>query len=114
MARTLRFYLDENIHRMHAVANGLRRRGIDVMTVIDSKLRGPPDHVQFAFAQSVGRVIFTLHDEDYLALAANARTHAGIGFCYQGHRTIRQMIQGLELIWEVLDVKDMQNHVEFI
>ena len=37
MARTMRFHLDE--HVPHAIAEGLRRRGIDVTTTVEAGLR---------------------------------------------------------------------------
>ena len=41
MARTMRFHLDE--HVPHAIAEGLRRRGIDVTTTVEAGLRGTSD-----------------------------------------------------------------------
>lgn len=113
MARTVKFYLDENVHRFPAVAAGLRRRGIDVFTVTDSKLRTASDEAQFTYAQSTGRVIFT-HDEDILVLASKADQHAGVAYCELHARSIGQIIQGLELIWQVLDASEMINNIEFI
>ena len=95
MARTVKFYLDENVHRYHAVAAGLKRRGIDVYTVIDANLRTASDEQHFAFAQSSGRVIFT-HDDDILVLASQVKHHAGIAYCELHARSIGQIIQGLE------------------
>lgn len=54
MARTIRFHLDENCHR--AIADGLRRRGIDVTTTPEVGLLNAGDDAQIAFAQSQGRV----------------------------------------------------------
>lgn len=41
MARTIRFHLDENVHR--AIAEGLRRRGIDVTTTPEVGLLNATD-----------------------------------------------------------------------
>src|SRR4051794_23988430 len=48
MPRTIRFHLDEHIDV--AVAQGLRRRGIDVTTTDDTRLVGAddPEHIAFA------------------------------------------------------------------
>jgi predicted nuclease of predicted toxin-antitoxin system len=113
VARTVKFYLDENVHRYPAVAAGLRRRGIDVQTVMDSNLRTATDQEQFAYAQKTGRVIFS-HDDDILVLASRADHHAGVAFCELHVRTIGQIIQGLALIWEVLEADEMYNNIEFI
>jgi hypothetical protein len=41
MPRTIRFHLDENCHR--AIAEGLRRRGINVSTTPEAGLRSATD-----------------------------------------------------------------------
>jgi hypothetical protein len=46
----IRFHLDENISQ--AIANGLRRRGIDVTTTPEESLIGKLDEEQLAFAIS--------------------------------------------------------------
>ena len=63
----VRFYLDEHVAR--SVAKGLRRRGIDVLTVPEARTLGDDDPEQLALANSFARVFFT-HDSDHLALAA--------------------------------------------
>src|SRR4051812_6789812 len=57
MPRTIRFHLDE--HCPTALADGLRRRGIDVSTTPEAGLMHATDEVQLAFALREGRVIFT-------------------------------------------------------
>ena len=51
----MKFYLDEHISK--AVAEGLRRRGIDVLTIQDAGREGDPDRKQFAFAAMRHRVL---------------------------------------------------------
>ena len=55
MARTIRFHLDE--HLPHAIAEVLRRRGIDVTTTVEPGLRGASDDVHLAYALEQRRVI---------------------------------------------------------
>jgi predicted nuclease of predicted toxin-antitoxin system len=69
MARTIRFHLDENAHR--AIAEGLRRRGVDVTTTPEAGLLNATDDEQLAFARPRDRVIFT-QDRDFLR---PVRTH---------------------------------------
>jgi len=66
MPRTIRFHLDENRH--HAIAEGLRRRGVDVTTTADAGLLSTSDEVQAAHCLAVGRVIVT-QDRDFLRLS---------------------------------------------
>ncbi len=110
MARTIRFHLDE--HVAHAIADGLRRRGVDVTTTGDAGLLGSSDSEQFAFAITQGRVLFT-EDPDFLPLIA-ANDCPGVAYCNQNTRTIGQIIFGLQLIWEIYEPEEMRNRIEFI
>ncbi len=111
MPRTIRFHLDE--HVAHAVADGLRRLGIDVTTSMDANLLGASDAEQIAYGLAEGRVIFS-QDDDLLALAAAGVQHAGLAYCHQTARSVGQIIRGLELIWEVYEPDEMKNRIEFI
>jgi predicted nuclease of predicted toxin-antitoxin system len=110
MARTIRFHLDE--HVAHAVADGLRRLGVDVTTTTDAGLVGASDLQQLAFAVATGRVLFT-EDRDFLALAAT-HEHPGLAYCAQNTRSIGQIVRGLQLIWEVYEPEEMRNRIEFL
>jgi predicted nuclease of predicted toxin-antitoxin system len=57
MSGQIKFHLDENVS--NAVAEGLRRRGIDVTTTPKQNLMGASDPEQLAFALEQQRVIFT-------------------------------------------------------
>lgn len=111
MPGTLRFHLDENVS--NAVADGLRRRSIDVTTTADQNLIGASDEEQLAFALAQGRVLFT-QDADFLRLHKAGATHAGIAFAYKDRLSVGDIIRGLVLIWELLDLEEIQGKVEFI
>ncbi len=111
MARTIRFPLDENCHR--AIADGLRRRGIDATTTPEADLVRATDEEQIAFATSQNRVIFT-QDRDFLRLHAAGMPHSGIAYCGKDTKGIGEIIQGLVLIWEILEPGEMANRVEFL
>lgn len=55
MANRLRFHLDEQVNPR--IAQGLRRRGIDVTTTVGAGLRTVADDVQLAFARQALRVL---------------------------------------------------------
>ena len=95
MPRTIRFHLDENCPR--ALADGLRRRGVDVTTTPEAGLREASDEDQAAYVRSEGRVLFT-QDEDFLALHASGTPHPGIIYRKKDTRGIGEMIRGLVLI----------------
>jgi hypothetical protein len=104
------FYLDEHVAR--AVALGLRRRGIDVLTVQEAGLAGESDRGHLAFAAAQGRVTFT-QDDDFLRLHALGVSHTGI--IYGPRRmSVGDVIRGLVLISNVLTPDEMRNHVEFL
>jgi predicted nuclease of predicted toxin-antitoxin system len=65
MVERIRFHLDENVS--NAVAEGLRRRGIDVTTTPEESLISVSDLGQLEFALSQKRVIFT-QDTDFLRM----------------------------------------------
>jgi predicted nuclease of predicted toxin-antitoxin system len=111
MPRTIRFHLDENCNR--AVAEGLRRRGIDVSTTAEAGLLSASDEAQAAHALAQGRVLFT-QDRDLLRLHAAGTKHAGIAYCDKDTRSIGQIIHALVLIWEVLEPEEMTDRVEFL
>ncbi len=78
MPRAIRIHLDENCSL--AIAEGLRRRGIDVTTTPEVGLLGAIDEDQLAYCLAEGRVIFS-YDDDLLRLAASGVEHAGIAYC---------------------------------
>jgi len=77
MAQEIKFHLDENMEL--AIADGLRRRGIDVTTTEDVDLTGTIDEDHLSFAESHGRVLVT-RDTDFLQLDARLQRHNGIIF----------------------------------
>jgi predicted nuclease of predicted toxin-antitoxin system len=95
-----------------AVTEGLRRRGVDVLTVQEANLRSASDNEQLAFARDQERVVFT-QDADLLRLHAVGARHAGVVYTHQ-HIPVGEIIRGLMLIFEVLEPADMVDRVEFV
>ncbi len=111
MPRTIRFHLDE--HCDPAIAAGLRRRGIDVTTTVEAGLLHASDQEHVSFALTGPRIIFS-QDSDFLRLHAAGTAHGGIVYCRQQSRTIGEIIEGLALIWEILEPDEMRGRVEFL
>jgi predicted nuclease of predicted toxin-antitoxin system len=107
----VKFYLDEHIPK--GVVEGLRRRGVDVLTVQEAGRSGDSDQKQLAFAVREGRVLVTF-DDDFLRLDAAGVPHRGIIFSQTGSRTVGELIDGLMLIANVIDPDEMKNHIDFI
>ncbi len=110
MADRIKFYLDEHIPK--AVAEGLRRRGIDVTTVQDLGLQGAEDIRHLERATQDGRVIVT-QDADFLRLHAAGRPHHGIVYAPQ-QTSISHLLRSLVLLQDVVSAQDMVRHVEFL
>lgn len=111
MSERIRFHLDENVNPVIAVA--LRQHGIDVSTTVGAGLRSSNDFEQLTYANREGRVLVT-HDADFLGMVKEISEHAGIAYCHKEARTIGEIIRSLILIYEVLILKDMRNHIEFL
>ena len=111
MPRTIRYHLDEDVDP--AIAEGLRRRGIEVTTSQEVGLLGAPDPVQLAHAAAQGRVLFT-HDDDHLKLNAQGVEHAGMAYCHRLRRSLGQIIDALTLLWELAEPEELVNRVEYL
>lgn len=107
----IRFYLDENI--ANAVASGLRHRAIDVLTTPEAGHIGWTDPQQPAFAVAEKRVMVT-QDDDMLVLASSGIEHTGIVYYKPQTRSLKEIIRGLTLVYDVLSPEDMLNHIEFL
>ena len=108
MADRIRFHLDEHVDP--AIANALRRVGIDVTTTIEAGLKTKDDETHLSFGRDEGRVIVT-RDQDFLRLASGVIDHSGIVF-YTANQSIREIIEGLILIYEVMLPDEMAGRVE--
>ena len=111
MPRTIRFHLDENCPR--AIAESLRRQGIDVTTTPEAGLLGAVDEDHVAYALREGRVIFT-QDRDFLRLHATGVVHPGIVDRQKDTLGIGEIITGLVMIWEICVPEEMPGRIEYL
>lgn len=110
MADRLTFYMDEHVSK--AVTEGLRRRGVDVVTVQELGLQGATDIQHLKRASQEGRLIVT-QDADFLRLHAAGESHGGIVYAPQ-EMPARDILRSLKLIHDVLTPLEMVQHVEFL
>lgn len=110
MADRIKFYLDEHVPK--AVAEGLRRRGVDVITVQELGLQAAEDVKHLERAARDGRLIIT-QDADFLRLHAAGHPHQGIVYAPQ-QTSVSQMLRSLMLLHDVVPTQDMVRHVEFL
>jgi hypothetical protein len=106
----LKFYLDESVSV--AVANGLSRRGITVVSAKEAGNLGLSDEEQLTYAGNNDFVIVT-HDADFLCIAMDS-AHKGIAYSHLQKHGVVNMTRRLKLLWEIADQEDMLNDVEFL
>jgi len=106
----IKFHLDEHVD--HAVAAGLRARGIDVTTSTDAGLLNAPDSEQISFAATEARVFVTF-DRDFLHPTQINVAHAGIVICRRSSRDVGYLVRYLTLMHDCLSATEMRCQVEF-
>lgn len=111
MADAVRFFFDQHI--APAVARGLRRRGVDVLTAQEAGRCGLPDPDPLQFAGAEQRVLVTF-DQDYLALHASGVPHAGIVWCRATKYNVGELVQLLFRLHQVTNGDRMRNIVEYL
>jgi len=111
MANRLQFHLDEHIPV--AVAEGLRRRGVNVTTTVEEGLLSSTDRDQLEYARAEGRILVT-HDADFLRLHRQGEPHAGIVYGHSGDHSVGEVIRFLLLLDEMLLPEEMVGRVEFL
>ncbi len=108
-------YMDHHVKA--AISEGLRRRGVDVLTSAEDHTEQSDDDVILDRANMLGRAVFT-QDDDFLTLAnqslMSGRDFAGVIYAHQLRITIGQAVRDLELIAKVLEPADMRNRIEFL
>ncbi|MBW2121186.1 MAG: DUF5615 family PIN-like protein [Deltaproteobacteria bacterium] len=111
----IRIYTDESVDV--AIAEGLKRRGVDAFSARDTRNLGMTDEEQLIYADNEKAAIFT-HDTDFLRIAARwmeeGRSHHGIIYCHQKSYSIGECIRKIRVLTSVLTAEDIANHIEFL
>lgn len=111
MDSDIRLYFDEGVQV--AVAEQMRNRGIDALTVRDLGLRGDEDINHLQRASAMGRVVCT-YDHDFIRLHTQGIQHMGIIIAQHFDTTVGDWVRGLVLMCGVMTAADMKNHVEYL
>ncbi len=106
-----------DVHVPAAIADGLRLRGIDVITCqTDGRIRATDEEL-LARATGLGRVFFT-QDDDLLGIAARwtagGRDFTGVIYCHQLAAGIGKIVSDLELIAKVMSEQELNKRVVFL
>ncbi len=104
------FYTNESVNV--AVAEGLKRRGVRVISARDVGNLGLSDEEQLNYAAKNNFVIVT-HDDDFLTMAITY-DHKGIVYVHQQKYGVGDLIRKLKSLWDVAEQADFRNHVEFL
>ena len=106
-----------DVHVPRAITDGLRLRGVDVLTAQDDGAARLPDSELLDRASALGRVLFT-RDGGLLREAASRqrakRSFSGVVFAHQLHVTIGQCVRDLETIARFGEPEDFRDRVEYL
>lgn len=112
---SLPLYMDHHVHV--AVTDGLRRRGVDVLTPFEDGTADWDDERLLERATSLGRILFT-QDRDFLALARHRQQtgheFSGVVYGHQLSLPIGRAVRDLHLIAAACDPEELQNRIEFV
>ncbi len=108
-------YMD--VHVPSAITEGLRRRGISVLTSQEDDTRRANDEQLLTHATELNRLIFT-QDEDFLKLAPEWRkidkSFVGILFAPQLGSSIGRLIEDLELLVLCASNDELRDRVTYL
>lgn len=108
-------YMDQ--HVPSAITQGLRQRGIDVLTTAEDQTSDWTDEPLLERARNLERVVFT-QDDDFLVIAhewqQSGREFCGIVYAHQLSITVGQAIRDLELLTRVMTFDELRNRIEFL
>jgi len=111
----VRLYLD--VHVPHAIADQLRRRGVDVVTAIEDGCALLPDDRLLERAGELGRVLFT-QDIRFRGLAEawqrQGRPFAGLLFGHQLRATLGRYVMDLELVAQASEPEEWHDQVGYL
>jgi predicted nuclease of predicted toxin-antitoxin system len=112
---SIALYMDQHVPR--AITNGLRLRGVDVLTAQEDGTSALDDASLLDRATALKRVLFT-QDDDLIIEAAN-RLREGISFygviyAHQLRVSVGMCVRDLEMIAKAGEPEDIINDVQFL
>lgn len=101
-----------------ALVQGLRARGIDVLTVHEAGMTGEADSVQLEYSSAQRRVLYTFNVGDFCRLHAEyvgqGRSHSGIVVVYRQRYSIGEQIRGLSGLTTSMTAEEMRDALIFL
>ena len=112
---SLVLYMDENVKG--AIMDGLRGRGVDVLTVVEDGRMGFTDLAVLDRAGELHRLLFT-HDDDLLRETKrrqeNSEAFTGVDYGHQLCVTSGQATDDLAVIAEACNLAEFSGCVEYL
>lgn len=109
--------LDMDHHVSRVITDGLRKRGINVLTAQEDGTREFEDSLLLDRATALRRILFT-RDDDFLRETTrrlrNGQQFYSVVYAHQLHVSIGDCIAGLELICRTSTPQDALNKVYFL
>jgi hypothetical protein len=106
-----------DVHVPLAITEGLRRRGIDVLTAQSDRADRLDDELLFQRATHLGRMLFS-QDEDLLTIATSRQTadrdFAGLIYAHQLGPGIGEIIDDLELLCVCAELDEVRNRIIYL
>jgi hypothetical protein len=113
----IRLYLDAD-SMQRAVIEGLRARGVDVMTALEAGGADWPDEEQLEFALSEGRALFSFNVSHFSRIHTDyfsrGKPHAGIILAPQQRYSVGEQIRRLLSVISALTAEQMCSRLEFL
>jgi len=109
---SIKIYTNESVDV--AIAEGLKRRGVQALSAKDTGNLGLTDKEQLNYAFKEKVTIFT-HDDDFLSLVAQSeRVHYGIIYAHQLRLSIGECIRRIKTLVQTRTPQEMKNRIEFL
>ena len=112
---SVKIYMD--VHVKRAITDGLRLRGVDVLTAQEDGAAKLEDPALLDRAAELGRVLFSQDDD--LLREANKRQQigepfAGVIYAHQLNVTVGRCIDDLELIAKATELEEWLNNTVYL
>ncbi len=113
----VRLYLDADSGE-RGLLTGLRARGVDATTALESGMTAATDEEQLEFAGSHGRVLVSFNSSDFCRihteLLSQGRSHVGIILVAQQRYSIGERLRRLLKLIAGRTAEEMHNRLEFL
>lgn len=114
---TIRLYVDEDASA-RALVQGLRARGVDVVTAYEAHLSGADDPSQLVYASAQSRVLYTFNVGHFYRIhgdwLAQERPHAGIIVVHRQKYPVGEQIRRLLRIINSRSAEEVRNTLRFL